>query len=421
MKSKVIGFIAASTAVMAAFAQQATENHGHGNGSEADKPRGFRFINNRLTIKPYVALSYTYDSNIDTTRHATDDSIFCVSPGADFTWRGERWELAGTLWYRYNAYCDYSKEMGENSFGESLAYKWSNVSEEGKGWNLLVLERYRYSNQSDDLTSGDGRGIWRDREHLDASGVLERRFTDKWHANVSGQYNWLDYKNDTGRYAPLYGWSQYAAGLEAGYAASKWTDLLISGGYSHYQQKQAHGYRSYKNESQSWTVQGGIGTHATERITYRALMGVSQLEYGGHGDADTGWTYSLSANWRVARQLQLSLLGSSYYQPSERSLGQAVKVYALSGGLSYLTLGDRMTLSGNVAWRREQVVYSDRYLASGNDYDEDILSVRLGADYVLNRWTSLFATVIWEENWCDERQSFDYDRFRGTLGVRFTY
>ena len=342
MSRKLLSALVAVTAVaVAGFAQEATENRDHGSGSMADKPRGIRpFDSQRLTIKPYVALSYTYDSNIDTSHHAADDSIFCVNPGADFTWQGDRWELAGTLWYRYNAYCDYSKEMGENSYGEALTYKWSNVSEDGKGWNLLLAERYQYINQSDSITYGDGRGIWRDREHLDASGVLERRFANKWHASVSGQYNWLDYKNDTGKYAPLYGWSQYAVGLEGGYIASPWTDLLIAGGYSHYTQKQGHGYRNYSNSSEVWSIQAGIGTRATERITYRALMGVSQLEYGGRGNTDCGWTYQLSANWRVTRQVQLSALGNSYYQPSERSLGQAVKVYSLSGGVSYLTLGD---------------------------------------------------------------------------------
>ena len=311
--------------------------------------------------------------------------------------------------------------MGENSYGEALTYKWSNVSEDGKGWNLLLAERYQYINQSDSITYGDGRGIWRDREHLDASGVLERRFANKWHASVSGQYNWLDYKNDTGKYAPLYGWSQYAVGLEGGYIASPWTDLLIAGGYSHYTQKQGHGYRNYSNSSEVWSIQAGIGTRATERITYRALMGISQLEYGGRGNTDCGWTYQLSANWRVTRQVQLSALGNSYYQPSERSLGQAVKVYSLSGGVSYLTLGDRMTLTGNVAWRHEQNVYSDRYLAYGNDYNEDYLSIRLGANYTLNRWMSLYANLTWEDNWCDNYSNYDYDRFRGTVGVRFHY
>ena len=127
--------------------------------SVVDKPAGFRFFNNHLTVKPYVSLAYTYDSNIDTAKHATDDSIFMVSPGADFEWRGDRWNLVGSLWYRYNAYCDYNDEMGENSYGESLKYNWTTSKPGEKGWSLALAERYSYIAQSDSLTSGDGRGI----------------------------------------------------------------------------------------------------------------------------------------------------------------------------------------------------------------------------------------------------------------------
>ena len=388
--------------------------------SVADKPQGFRFFNQHLTIKPYVALSYTYDSNVDTTRHAESDSIFCIQPGADFEWKGERWALVGSLWYRRNAYCEYANEMGENSWGESLAYKWTTSKQNERGWSLVLAEKYRYTDQSDALGSGDGRGVWRDREALDASGVIQRRFTERLHAEVMAQYNWLDYKNDTGKYAPLYGWSEWSAGAQAGYAASKWTDLLVAGGYSHYTQKKGRGYRNYSNDSQVWTIQAGLGTHATEKITYRALMGVSWLEYGGHANADCGWTYSLDANWKITRQLQVSALGKSYYQPSERTVGQAIKVYSLSGGLSYLTLGDKMTLTANVAWRYEDTCYNDRYLGYGNNFDETILSFRFGADYVINRWMSVFAAFTWEEEWCDVK-TYGYDRFRGTIGMRFHY
>jgi len=114
--------------------------------SEADKPQGFRFFNQHLTIKPYVAISYSYDSNIDTTDKASGDSIFCIQPGADFEWKGDdRWSLVGSLWYRRNAYCKYANEMGENSFGESLAYKWTTSKQNEKGWSLTLAEKYRTS------------------------------------------------------------------------------------------------------------------------------------------------------------------------------------------------------------------------------------------------------------------------------------
>ena len=62
MSSKLLSFIAVASAVaVAGFAQESTENADHGSGSMSDRPQGLRFMNNRLTIKPYVALSYTYD------------------------------------------------------------------------------------------------------------------------------------------------------------------------------------------------------------------------------------------------------------------------------------------------------------------------------------------------------------------------
>lgn len=392
-----------------------------GNGSAGSRPSGFIFDDGRLTIKPYVSLSYTYDSNIDTTHKSDADSIFCVNPGATFTWTQDRWALVGGLWYRYNAYAKYQARMGENSYGEDLGYQWSNVGEDDRGWNFKVLERYALMSQNDDISKQDGRGVWRDREKLDVSGVLERRFTERWHADVMGQYNYLDYKNDTGKYAPLYGWQQRAVGAEVGFVAGHYTDILIAGGWSDYLQHGGHGLHNYDTHSQVWSIQGGIGSHMTEKITYRALMGASSLSYGGHDNADSGWTYQLSANWRARRNIQFSLLGNSYYQPSERSLGQALKVYSLSAGVSYLTMGDRLTLTGNISYRLEEAVWNDRYLAHGSDYDETLLAVRLGADYVINRWISIYAHFTWQESWCEDYDYYNYDRFIGTVGMRFHY
>lgn len=411
----------------AAIAASATASMFAAGGSEADKPQGFRFFDNHLVIKPYVSLAYTFDSNIDSVKHATDDSVFLVSPAADIIWTGDTWMLTGNIWYRYNYYCHYNDDMGENSYGESLSYKWTTSKPGEKGWSALIFERYAYTSQSDDL-GGDGRGsdnvrgVWRDRETITVSGALERRFNDRLHADVSGQYRYLDYVNNTTKYYPLYGWSQYSIGLEAGYAASKWTDLLVAGGYSHYHQ---HGSRTttrhYSTGSESYTVMGGVGTHATEKIQYRLLAGASWLSYGGHSGSDCGWTYQVSGNWRITRQLQWSALGSSYYQPSERSLGSAMKVSTLSTGLSYLTLGDRLTLTANIAFRHEENVYHDSIIGAASDYDTEFLSAAIGANYTLNRWMSFYGRLTYEQEWNSKHNNYEYDRFRGTLGVRFHY
>lgn len=379
-------------------------------GSVAEKPRGFRFFNNRLIVKPYVSFAYTFDSNIDSTEKADHDNIFMVSPTVDFQWSGERWLLTGSVWYRHNHYCEFSDEMGENSYGESLVYKWTTSKSDAKGWSALVRQQYAYITQSDDMTQG-GRGIWRDRETVNISGAIERRFNNRLHADISAQYNYLDYTNDDRRYAWLYGWSQYSVGFETGYMASKWTDVLVSLGY-HYNDSFEY------EDSKSYSVMGGFGTRATEKIQYRFLLGASWLDYSGVSTStEAGWTYELSGNWRITRQWQLSVKGSSYYQPSERTYGSAIKVSSLSAGVSYLTLGDRMTLTANVAFRMEE---NASYLSRSSNYDAPFISGRLGATYTLNRWVSLYSHLIWEKEWNDISY-YDYDRFRATLGVRFHY
>lgn len=414
------------SAIVLLAAGTATAQQGVTKPQTESRPTGFRFFNQHLTIKPYVSLSYTYDSNVDADSTEADDSIFAVNPAVDFEWHGAKWMLAGNVWYRHRYFCEYNDQMGEDSYGESLQYRYSSSASNSKGWSLMLSERYAFINQSDDLDSrGAGRGIWRDRQTLDVAGVIERRFTERWHMDIQGQYSWLDYDNQTGRYYPLFGWSQYSAGAQFGYAASKWTDLLVAAGYSLYNQDIDNNdiatYRNYNDESDSYSIQAGLGTRATERISYRALMGASWFNYGGNSQSDCGWTYTLSANWRIHRQVQLSLLGSSYYEPSDQYVGQARKVYNLSGGISYLTLGDRLKLSGNIAWRFDETCYSDEVYSSRYNYDRTHISARLAADYLLNRWTSVFAHLIWDNESTDTNNYYDYDRVRGVFGVRFHY
>ena len=45
-----------------------------------DRPSGFK-IGEHMTLRPYVSLSYTYDSNVDQTKHSKDGSTWVVNPG----------------------------------------------------------------------------------------------------------------------------------------------------------------------------------------------------------------------------------------------------------------------------------------------------------------------------------------------------
>jgi hypothetical protein len=80
-----------------------------------------------------------------------------------------------------------------------------------------------------------------------------------------------------------------------------------------------------------------------------------------------------------------------------------------------------LKLTGNIAWRFDETCYSADVWSSRDNYDRTHFSARLAADYLLNRWTSIFAHLIWDNQTTDTNKYYEYDRIRGVLGVRFHY
>ena len=92
MKAKSI-FSLASVATVAMAAS----------GEVMDRPQGIP-VGERLTLRPYVSLSYTYDSNVDSTKHSKNGSQWTVNPGLGAEYLSENWKVQGAVWYEYHAY-----------------------------------------------------------------------------------------------------------------------------------------------------------------------------------------------------------------------------------------------------------------------------------------------------------------------------
>ena len=387
-----------------------------------DRPTGFK-IGERMTLRPYVSLSYTYDSNVDSAKHAKDGSTWVVNPGLGAEYKGDNWELAGRAWYRYHAYNRYSHQLNESSFGENLTFKWTDSLPNEKGWSLLLSEAFTQIAQDDDMSDHSGKGLGRDRKTFQAGAVLERRINERWHAAVEGSYYYLDYDNNVKEYATLYGWKRAVAGCEIGYAASKWTDFILAANYGWYWQDNIPSNVRYSDESRGWTVMAGLGTRATERIEYRILTGWSRFEYAD-GDADDvdGWTYQLSAKWKISDTWSTMLLAASYYQPSEREICSAIRVDSISWGLAHSMIRGKLNATLDLNYRRETHEYS---YTRGYDYDDDIITARIGLNYTLNRFLQVYGRLEYQTDMCDggdvRGPHYDYARFRGTVGMRLTY
>ena len=387
-----------------------------------DRPNGFK-IGERMTLRPYVSLSYTYDSNVDSTKHAKDGSTWVVNPGLGAEYKGDNWELAGRAWYRYHAYNRYSHQLNESSFGENLTFKWADSLPNEKGWSVVLSEALTQIAQDDDMSDHGGKGLGRDRKTFQAAGVIERRINEHLHAAVNASYYMLDYDNDVKSYAPLYGWKRILAGGEIGYAASKWTDFILAANYGWYKQDNIPSNIRYSDESRGWTVMAGFGTRATEKIEYRILTGWSRFEYA-EGDADDidGWTYQVSGKWKITDTWNMMLLAASYYQPSEREMCSAIRVDSISWGVAHSMIRGKLNATFDLNYRRETHEYS---YTRGYDYDDDIITARLGLNYTLNRFLQIYGRLEYQTDMCDggnvRGHNYDYDRYRGTVGMRLTY
>ena len=286
-----------------------------------DRPTGIK-IGQRMTLRPYVSLSVAWDSNVDGSSNAgrnDGDVLWTVNPGLNLDYKAENWALLLNVYYNYHAYTksDNVNRHNQHTYGESLRWNWSNSKGAEKGWALMLSETFSKVAMSDDLSYYDGRSYTADRSQLMVNGAVQRRFNEHWHGDVNASYYNLDYENDTGdpTRSALYGWQRWTAGLEAGFAPSRWTDFIGALGYQGYIQDNVDG-TTLSRDSNGYTAQIGIGSYATERISYRALAGWSRFEYANNDSSSDGFVYTVSGNWKIDETLSTMLLATSYYQPS---------------------------------------------------------------------------------------------------------
>ena len=194
-------------------------------------------------------------------------------------------------------------------------------------------------------------------------------------------------------------------------------------GYHGYNQDNAGyaGSRRANRRSDGYTAQVGIGSFATERISYSALAGWSRFDYGD-ATSDDGFVYTISGNWKISDTLHTMLLATSYYQPSEREQASRARVDSVSWGIAKSLVRGKLNTTLDMTYRHETI---DSISRSGIDYDLDVVTARIGFNYIFNRFFSFFAYGEYLRSWDSEKRSnsgyCDYDRWRVTGGVRLTY
>ena len=392
-----------------------------------DRPSGIK-IGERLTLRPYVSMSITYDSNVEANNASQysgkkDDFLWTVSPTLYLSYNAETWSLLLSGFYNYRQYFDSShRDYNHHTFGEDLRWNWSNSTGAEKGWSLVLGQSYQQISMADDMTMDGGQNYSGDSKQLQVAGAIQRRFNEHWHGDLNASYYWLKYDNDVeSRYA-YYGWDRILVGAEAGFAPSPWTDILVSGSYQYYNQDNAEGDSAVGDSSQGISLQGGLGSYMTERISYRLLAGWSMFDYGdGEGKAN-GFVYTASGNWKIGETWNTMLVATSYYQPSERQYASQSRVDSVSWGIAKVMVRGKLRATFDVRYRHET---NESATDSSWDYSLDIWTGRLGLDYTVCRFLSVFAYGEYQNSMNSEADSrngaYDYDRWRVTTGFRIQY
>ena len=391
-----------------------------------DRPTGIK-VGERMTICPSVAMSLTYDSNVGASggraSEKKDDFLWSISPVLALRYSAETWSADLSGFYNYRQYFDSSRQHYNNhNYGESFRWNWSNSTGAEKGWSLIIGEDFQQITMADDIVLDGGQNYSGDSRQFQISGAVQRRFNQCWHGDVNASYYWLNYDNDDDSRYTYYGWDRVLVGAEAGFAPSPWTDILVAGSYQYYNQDNAEGASGIGDSSQGVSFQGGLGSYMTERISYRLLAGWSMFDYGKGASKANGFVYTASGNWKIGETWNTMLLASSYYQPSERQYSSQARVDAVSWGIAKVMVRGKLRATFDLRYRHETI---ESVTDSGWDYSLDIWTGRLGADYTLCRFLSVFAYGEYQNSANSESDArhgaYDYDRWRITAGFRVQY
>lgn len=377
----------------------------------SDDTPGIKFNDGKVVLTPVVNVGAFWESN---THNEIDDEDsgagWRVQPALQLDVKGNNATLAARGFYTLERGFDGDDGMDSDSYGEDVRLTF------GLGQKVNIELRQFYTrSENDQFYGNNGLGVamidTTKQENLSISGALSYQFSERFSATLGLGYNKTRYLDIDGVDT-----DSMSAQLMLARKISEKTDLLgaavmgISDGES-------------ARSSETYSLMAGIGSRATENITYRALVGVSFFAFdGGTGNDDTLCrpSYSLSGAWKLSEVLALSALADSRYMNSYRGSGyQATTALWVNSFSLALNIQATKALSFRLdaSYKNED---GESDVAGVRDYTHSYTALAARAFFRFNQYTSLYAGVSHNiDDYSDMADSRDNTRL--DVGLQFRW
>ena len=376
-----------------------------------------------LTLRPFVDISTTWDSNVRyADSNEKDDFFLDTVPGITFVNKTEKLSLSVRGWGQFRRYLDVT-DLDSDSYGQKLGAVWG----EGDRLTLTVNEKYAHYEieqrsvdtlnlASQNLMLTEDRTESVNRDLFDVGPVLGYDISEKLQADVGYNYSSVNYKQN------FFDWYENRGQIELRQKVTDKTSALVNGQYS---EQSSDGYA---NDSKYYILRGGFLYEATMKVAFKGSAGYGSYDFGNKSplgqDLDTDFfSFDLAATWQVTEKILVEAMARNNIQPAAQYPENTKEISLASLGASYdITKSWILSLAGS--WR-----YDD-YIGKVQDLDDQyryknttIYSGRLRLDYKPRiKFFDVYAETTYENSDSNIQDDFgNYDQWRVALGLALRY
>ena len=375
------------------------------------------------TLSPFVDLSATWDSNaLRTGDDQAEDVFYDAVGGVNGAYSSGKLSLQVggyimTRGYSEESDLDYSGG-GENaslSFGDRKSLSVSLYQ------SYMVTEdtgRYGVNYYNVGSLYADApvnRQLQTRNETLTFGVGLSRDLTDKIGAGVNYAYSETAYDADS-----LQDVADHRFSASGSYFLTDKTSLNLSGTYG------TSDDGVLTEAANTYSVNGGISTRATEKLTFSANVGWSSysrpdpevVDAGYTGSDDSTVSYNLAATWMATDKMSVQAGAQNGYSQSAQYAGNASLNSSVFLGLGY-RMSDTVSLSWINTYRQDEYLDPIEVDGESRDRTEKGYGSHVTVSYATPaKFMSVYGSAGYEKV---EAVEDDYDQVRVSIGTHLQY